>query len=243
MIKEIIYAEMEKRKADWQKKSHWPSEVSACKRQLWYKWRGVEKSNPITAPGWVKMELGHATHDRIFKWLKDSGIQIINEISGEKVLGWLKYPIHYRIDNVIEKDGRDYILEIKSKYAQGMRSVEERPNESDVKQLQLYLDMADIDNGILLYIGRDNGFMVEWEVGRAENITTLYEKYREIERLIEVDVEPAREFRAVLKEGVVKDKVQKDKVVYKSDWQCSYCPYLNYCYRQEIENKKTILNA
>jgi hypothetical protein len=129
-------------------------------------------------------------------------------------------------------------------------------------QTVAYMLLEDINQAILLYIGRDNGFMVEWEVRINGNTIILInngqstfdipdnyigkfnQRIKELtvlKRQIETGIEPDRDYQIVLKynKGELSDDFQKDSVKYKSDWHCQYCSWKSSCWSDVL---KEILN-
>jgi len=246
----LIY-EVQKKEEIYEKKSHYPSEVNKCIRQIWYKWKNIEPSNPITPQAWVKMKMGNAIHDLVFRWLEKSGIEIVNEISGEKRLEGLKYPIRYRLDNIaIDKDLNKMIgIEIKTGFARGIDEIKKqnKPKDEHLNQVLLYMLISDIDIFHILYIARDNGYMYDFLIDiRADkycidgrpiefDVKELYQQFFDIEKTIEKPEPPEREYMVIIKNGEIKDKIQKDKIIYKTDWQCQYCQWRDLCWKDVLE--------
>jgi hypothetical protein len=54
---------------------------------------------------------------------------------------------------------------------------------------------------------------------------------------------PDREYQVAIKNGEIKDKFQKEKIEYKSDWQCRYCSYANNCWKEELIKYKNFDNS
>jgi CRISPR/Cas system-associated exonuclease Cas4 (RecB family) len=249
MLKEIIYdyfnEKKEKENYTERELNFAPSYFHKCKRQIAYKKLNYEPSNPLTEANYAKFEMGNSVHDSIQNILKKIGIWIEGE--DFKNIEWCGLNWIYRIDGKIQKGDYVGIIEIKSVYASGFTSVEKEAKPEHELQLLLYMIFEHIENGILFYIGRDNGFMVEYNY----RVDTLYNKYAdEIENKIkdltalkseiEKGIIPDRDFNILLKNssGVISFDFQKDKVKYKSDWQCSYCQWKNLCWQQEIKEIK-----
>jgi len=251
MLKEKIYqyfSEKEKKQFDDTKEINFaPSYFKDCKKKIFYKKTGESESNPISEAGFVKMEMGKSIHDKIQNILKN--MKILSEAEDYKGKEYQGLKIIYRLDGIIEIDKKKIIIEIKTVYASGFNSIENEPRENDLIQLILYMELEEIDDGILLYIGRDNGFMVEYNIRRGNKIygkicKKILDKIAELKKLkeqIENKELPDRDFKIQLKnkDGEISEKFQKDKVSYKSDWQCSYCQWKNLCwkdYYEEIKN-------
>ena len=139
-------------------------------------------------------------------------------------------------------------LEIKSTYAGGFRMLEKsnKPKEDHLKQVLIYMSSTNIKTWWILYIGRDNGFMLEFKITKVNDKfycdgdllpycnADLYDKFYKIEQAIKIETEPKREFTVLIKDGEVRDKVQCKGVITKSDWQCLYCQWLNLCWKNEL---------
>jgi hypothetical protein len=229
--------------------SHYPSDASKCLRQLYYKWTDEKESNPIEAGGYWKMSMGNKIHDLINEFLENAGLEIVNEISVKKEIEGLKYPISGRIDNIfIDEDSTMSGIEIKSTYGAGVRAIKNKGlKESDIFQVLIYMSLSEIKRFYVLYIGRDDGYRVQFVIDIRNDLFCVDGKpiiitFKDIVfrlKLLELAIErreiPDREFKAAIKNGEIKDKFQKDKVIYKTDWQCSYCSYKNKCWKDDLE--------
>lgn len=238
-----------------QRESHYPSDISDCMRKLYYKWTNEPESNPITASGLWKMEMGKAIHKQFNKWLEDAGFDVIDEIGGKKQIDGLRYPISYRVDNVIMEDGKEVGIEIKTKYGRGIVDIEKnrQPQENDINQVCFYIYLSGINKWYLIYVGRDNAYRTQFEISRYDweyNIDNnkinfapndLIEKLTWLEHYVEVKQLPGRDFNVIIKNGEIKKQIQKDKIVYKSDWQCNYCQWLDICWQDKLNNGEAIL--
>jgi hypothetical protein len=135
-------------------------------------------------------------------------------------------------------------MEIKTTYAQGLRAVMDIPKPEDVIQMSLYMLFEHIENGILLYVGRDNGFLKEYVIKVGDPLyrialDTISKKIQDLKVLkanIKTREVPARDCQIVLKnnKGDISEKFQKDKKTYKTNWQCSYCQWKDMCWRNEM---------
>lgn len=106
------------------RESYYPSEVNKCIRQLYYRWTEQKESNPITAGAIWKMRIGDSIHDMIHDYLKNSGLEIVPEVSFKKDIG-LKYPLSGRIDDLfIDEDGELAGIEAKTSYGQGIINIQ-----------------------------------------------------------------------------------------------------------------------
>lgn len=219
--------------------SHYPSDISACKRQLYYKWVEEPISNPITSGGLLKMRMGTATHDIIPGLLELAGLESVSEITTRLTPPTLQYPISGRIDNlfIVPNTGGLGVIEVKTSYGAGVKALQKtgKPREGDENQVLTYLYLEpSIEIGILLYIGRDNGYRTEFIIkrddGKIHNI--IINKLRDLETKVKNRMIPDREYQVAIKNGEIVRKYQKDKVVHKSDWQCTYCGYVDTCWKR-----------
>lgn len=232
-----------------------PSAFSACKRALYWKAKGEQPTNPPDNPSLFKMKIGDIIHDNIQTLLTEKGILESFEEAKKKVYNGLEF--NYFYDGILNVDGKRYIMEIKTVYANGFRSIENEPKPEHVLQALCYMLFEEIDNAIILYIGRDNGYMLQYELRMMvtpedtwllvdNKKTDYYAKWlSKIEEFKRLKIQylagelPDRDFQMVFKNnGQIADEFQKDGVKYKSDWQCSYCSYKNKCWGSEMEEMK-----
>lgn len=249
MIKEKIYDYfISKQTAREQKDITFaPSYISSCKRQIFYKKTGTETTNPISQASFFKMEMGNSIHEKIQDIISKLDNVELLECEDFKTITYRDLPFCYRIDGKVLISNEVYILELKTVYASGYNTIEKEPKKEHVLQLLLYMIFENVSKGILLYIGRDNGFMVEYSYTVNELMrlygNELYEKIDSLNKLkqqIENKELPERDFAMVFKnkEGSITDKFTKDKKNYKSEWQCKYCGYQNLCWKDVLEKLK-----
>jgi CRISPR/Cas system-associated exonuclease Cas4 (RecB family) len=223
-----------------------PSSFSACRRQVYLKKRYATPSNLITAVSYMKMDMGTTIHTRIQEIVKKQGILL--EAEKLKTVKFQGLDFRYKIDGKIVLNRKRHIMEIKTTSGGGMRVVKYDPKPADVVQLSLYMLFENIQNGVLLYVGRDNGHIIEYNINHecsayTSAIAEIYHRILELKQLksqIQKGVLPNRDFQIALKnkDGVISEKFQKEKVVYKSDYQCSYCAYKDMCWKTKLEEIK-----
>lgn len=255
MLKELICAHLDTKKresnySERDKISFSPSSLNTCGRALYYKYTDTPASNEVSTHAYLKMLMGTTIHAEIEKILKEIGIYESGEELKEKNLFSLNF--RYMVDGVLRINEKRYIFELKTVYASGYNSIEREPKIEHVMQLLSYMHLEKIDNGILLYIGRDNGYMIEYNLviedgnlyinhyeknNYLEEFNGLIIKLKDIEKHIETEILPARDYQIVMKntKGEISEKFTKDKVNYKSDWQCSYCKWKDLCWEKELK--------
>ena len=224
-----------------------PSSFSACKRQIFYKKTATKITNPITTTSYLKMAFGIVLHEKIQAIVKSLGILVEAEKLKVTSLGKLKF--RYKTDGIVIINGMRYIMEIKTTHAQGFRIIRDAPKPEDVIQMSLYMVFERIQNGILLYVGRDSGFLKEYVVKVGDPryriaLDTISKKIQDL-KVLESDIRnrriPARDCQIALKnnKGIVSEKFQKDKKTHKTNWQCKYCQWHDLCWKNELEEIKT----
>lgn len=229
-----------------ERESYYPSEISKCTRQLYYKWIKQPPSNEMEAGAYWKMQMGNKIHDLIHDFLNDTGLEIIPEISFKKDVD-LNYPISGRIDNLfIDEDSKLAGIEVKTSYGAGIKRLQtaQNPRSEDLMQVIVYMGcIPEIDRFYLLYVGRDNAyrtqFVIEKETKTPWTFDKLLNKFRELEDCVFTMRLPEREYDVAIKNGEIKKKFQANGVIYTSDWQCMYCRYRDFCWEDEIWEDKT----
>ena len=240
----LIKKEYHKREA------YYPSEVNKCIRQLYYRWTEQKESNPITAGALWKMRIGDAIHDMIHEYLLASGMEIVPEVSFKKDIG-LKYPLSGRIDDLfIDEDGELAGIEAKTSYGRGIIEIQKIgiPKREDWNQVTVYINCnSSIKRFYIIYFGRDNAYRTQFVIERSkfteDNANVLYKKFAFLEEHTLNKSLPDREFQVAIKNGEIKDKFQKNKIEYKSDWQCRYCAFMNHCWKNELLKYKNTDNS
>ena len=252
MIKELIYKhfdgirlEKEAKEKDTVNINFAPSYVEKCKRQIYYNKLNVAASNPIETHSYIKFKMGDSVHLAIQDIFKSADIWVEGEDFKEvewNGLNWI-----YRIDGKLNIDNTNYLIEIKTVYTSGYNSIENEAKKEHEIQLFLYMLFENIDNGIILYIGRDNGHIVEYNY-TLDRLRKKYKEYFEIkikelkdlESKIKNKIMPERDKKIYLKNnnGNITETFQKDNVKYKTDWQCGYCQWKNLCWQEELKEIK-----
>jgi len=236
----------------WARSSHYASDITACRRQLYYKWTGEEKSNPPSAGAVWKMEMGKKAEDIIEDWCKwaveNGEIQSYDTQCHYRVHpDGLSHPIGMRLDFVIEGVRG---IELKTSFGRGIAQIQktQEPKEEHIAQVLLYTKLTPIKSFNLIYFGRDNGYRTEFIIDNHPDGLIVNGKVWElnlddyIENLVDVELAldagkiPDRDYQVAIKNGEIRDKYQKDNVVYKSDWQCMYCDFKDTCWSEVLRN-------
>jgi len=235
-----------------------PSYFCDCLRKVFRRKINAPQSNPISEAAWLKMELGKAVHEKLQNIFKDIGIWEQGEDFKEIEYQGLKFK--YLIDGLLKINDKKFICEIKSIYGNGFSAVEKGAKPEHLLQLVLYMEFENIDNGVLIYIGRDNGRMLEYYLQKGdkkynemlEKINKGIERFKKLKenfsKYLKENREPERDFQIQLKNtgDGYSENFRKDKVKYKSSWQCSYCVFKDNCWAyelEEIKNNKFYING
>ena len=202
---------------------YYPSEAGGCMRKMWFSYLLPRE----TEAGLIKVfEVGNMLHEFVVKVLQseknpeveliDSELPLKLEINGVLLSG--------RIDDVvlIKLSGKKVLVEVKST---GFLRYVEEPSEANVMQLQLYMRMSGIKDGIILYVEKNTlqsrWFNIEYSEKEAE---------RAIKRLNLLH-------ESLIKKSMPEAEAKTDK---KKEWMCRGCPYRDECERGRIEVQKPL---
>lgn len=169
------------------KTAHWPSEATACPRQIVYSWMETPKSNPIDGSGWWSIKLGGSIHELCQSTLEAierdpemlaalgwPGYKVRSEVRSEDVyVEGLRKPFRFRMDiTIVDDDGILATGEFKTMYGRGASDIKENgPKDAALAQVMIYqklsrmlkdklfpdLPQDEISRAYILYVSRDNG--------------------------------------------------------------------------------------
>jgi len=233
--------------------SHYPSTCSvvsggrkygSCLRQLYWKWTGETETNPLEVSSIWKMELGNSGHLAIINLMKKAGFDFESEVAGKVNVEGLKYPISFRLDNVIKSKTNKVGLEVKTTFMGSTNSVRDSgPKVEHLMQVMCYMKFAELNEFVLLYVDRGSGYRMQFFLTLKDEkyycdgkeipftIKDILERWIELEKALEEKKLPKRDYKVWLREdGTVQERKVIKKVINKSDWQCLYCPFQNKCW-------------
>ncbi len=222
-----------------------PSYWFSCGRQIFYKKTGLPASNTPGAPAELKRMIGKALHEMLQNIFRDQGVWIEGEDYKQTI--YQSIPITYRHDGQLRaKSGEIIQVEMKTVYSKGWKAIQSEPDQNDLAQLVMMMELEDNETGIIFYLCRDNGHMIEYTIRRGstayemaiDRITDRAKYLNKIVRMIKAgDDIPVREYQAYFKYHSDKllMKFQSEKKMWNSDWQCRYCPYVYDCWQAEIK--------
>ncbi len=252
--------------------SHYSSDALACDRQLYWRWKSEEVSEPQEVGGLIKMEFGNKAEEILsdsLAWAKQEGLiadyDEQNKIYHEDER--LEFPISAKRDYLIYFPGENEPLtcELKSSFGRGVKSVKDKgPKNEYLVQIFIYGRVSnDYGSNRMVFLGRDNGYRTEFfyqvlhgtqeEEGREGLIInnkfirisfdSIVCKFQRIENNVKFDSLPRRSFFAAIKNGEIKYMFQKNKVEYKTDWQCNYCEFQSKCWKEDLKKYRNSDNA
>lgn len=236
-----------------EKKSHYPSEVMDCRRKLYYRWIGKSHSNPISAGSIWKMEIGKSLEKMISEFLEKKGLDLITNQKFSLENNKLISPIHGELDVLFVDDGDLSGIEVKTSFGRGIVEIQKTqdPKIEHIAQVLIYKEALNIKKFYLIYVGRDNAYRTQFLFenindklccnGKPVKLTfdDIIDRYSEVEKFVEKQQEPERDFMAAIKNNEIKEKYQKNNVEYKTDWHCRYCAYQQSCWEDEIKMDRT----
>ena len=162
-----------------------PSSAHLCPRAIWYQSKGYEQEAP-SANGLRRMMTGTVYHTFIEEKLKGAGILV----SSEQSVTWDDPPIHGTYDAIIERtqDKKHILLEIKSMAEPKNPKYKAVPKSEHVIQWNLYSLMADLEEGIILYVNKNSQVYEICEVHRDSAILdSILAKFKKLKSYLDED--------------------------------------------------------
>jgi len=185
-------------------------------RKVWYSYKFPMETNPELLK---VFELGNILHDFVVKVLKSEKNPDVELIKTElpfrqEIEDFL---VSGRIDNIIliKASGKNILVEVKS--TGNIDFVEEAMHHNKI-QLQLYMHVTGIHNGILLYVDKRNLKSKVFPVNyNEEDALKIIDRFKVLNKLLKTDALPDPEARSG-KESL---------------WMCRYCEYRDKCYKED----------
>jgi len=189
---------------------YYPSEIAGCLRKTWFSYKNPK---PTDTKLMKIFEAGNMLHEFITNVIKSEKNKEVELIKSELPIQIKKkdFIISGRIDNLVlvKINNKLALVEVKStKFLP-----KEYKKEHEI-QLQLYMMAMGIENGIILYIQKDdlntNTFTIKHNKKLSEEII---ERFEELHKALTEDKLPEAE-------------AKKDK---EKEWMCSYCAWKEEC--------------
>ena len=209
--------------------------VGSCLRQLYWRWKGEEASNPIEAGSWWVMEMGKSVEEIVTEKLSSMNVLVDNNVkfydpamnmSGE-VDGFIwNFKMNKGIATIIEPR-RIVGLEVKSAYGYAFYyAIKNEPKIEHVLQVMLYLKYwKKVPVFKILYIARDNPRenraeynitlaegeypVVEGKVWRHISIGGVIARWAILKDCLEKEILPDRDYKWNYTKEEVEDRYSK----------------------------------
>lgn len=148
-----------------------PSYHETCPRWWYLMFKGVKVSPKTPARNYRIFDVGHWMHERYYKYFKQMGILIDNEVP-IKIDG--EVPIVGTADAIINWGG-PRLVELKSISPEGFqfRKVYKKPKDEHAQQAQVYMKALNLDKGFIIYEEKGSQEILIFEISRDDEI---YEK-------------------------------------------------------------------
>jgi CRISPR/Cas system-associated exonuclease Cas4 (RecB family) len=195
---------------------YYPSEIGRCLRNLYYSYKYPVEVKPKL----LKIfELGNIMHDFIVRVLKSEKIPEVELLDYEIPIKLEvdDFVISGRIDDLIllKTDNRKILVEVKS--CKDVKAVQ-KPQNSHLIQLQFYMHVTGIHEGLLLYIDKTTLETKTFKVEYDEHWSKLIiERFRMLHKALKNDELPRAEA----------------KLIPEISWMCNFCEYKEKCERNE----------
>jgi CRISPR/Cas system-associated exonuclease Cas4 (RecB family) len=222
---EIEESYLKQRRSDafTQKKTFSPSSIGYghgnCPRYWYYAFKGAEFVETTTAQGLANMQNGSAAHDRIQKVIGSTSrpVDFEVEVSNEDP------PIRGYIDGVMNWDGEEVIIEIKTAKEEvyAIRQSSMKPSGNHLLQLLIYMKIRKAAQGVFIYENKNTQELCLIPIRVSDRyikiIDDLFEWLRETRSAYENDTLPNR-------------------VSTKSTPMCKNCPVRDTCWAEKKDD-------
>ncbi|MEI6058514.1 MAG: PD-(D/E)XK nuclease family protein [archaeon] len=199
---------------------YYPSEIGGCLRKTWYSYKFPKEIDTKLAR---VFEAGNILHEFIADVIKSDKNKDVELLRSEMPIQikTKDFVISGRIDNLVllkvcdangnvnEKDCKEVLVEVKS-----TKFLPEECKKEHEMQLQIYMRATGVENGVVLYVQKDNlemkWFDVKLNVVEGEKIIERFER---------------------IHESLVSGKmpIAEAKMSSESKWMCDYCPWKAEC--------------
>lgn len=241
-----------------------PSAAGDCIRKLFYKYKGIQESEPIPANNLIKMDVGTGIHasfqKRILRQLAQKNIPAFTEVEFFADLGLCR-PLHGYIDFAWKENDQWIGAELKTMYGFAIQDARRNgPKPEHIIQSIIYasqtLKIGEYENVRfnsfqIYYYSRDNGDCIKFTLDiRNDNgvdvwcidgtpfgmdYAAIIGKFRLLDDMLKDDDIPERPYNVAIRNGEIVSRFQRDKKELKSDWQCLYCQWRSHCWDEFLK--------
>jgi len=194
-----------------------PSYTNQCKRYWYYMFEGVNTDVDFRPQTYRIFDNGHAVHDRLYKYFREMGILVNEEIP----VNYSSPPIEGTADGIINWYG-EKLIELKSISSEGFhyRQIYKKPKDEHYRQAQIYMECLNLDSGFVIYENKNNQELLPIYIEKDQVfIDKLFKKYREIYGSFVQQIIPERPYKITSK-------------------QCQSCNVRSLCWSGENDNGK-----
>lgn len=195
---------------------YYPSEIGSCLRKVWYSYKYPKETDiELTKI----FELGNLIHDfvsTVIESEKNPHVELLEKELPLK-LETKDFIVSGRLDDMLllKENGKKVLVEVKS-----TKSTEytREASRSHVMQLQLYMHITGVHDGVVLYVDKNNlkskSFSVRYNEEMAKEI---------LNRFIELNI-------CLVSGQLPVDEAKRDPSLM---WMCRYCEYSGMCEKNE----------
>lgn len=194
-----------------------PSYTNQCKRYWYYMFEGVNTDVDFRPQTYRIFDNGHAVHDRLYKYFREMGILVSEEIP----VNYSSPPIEGTADGIINWYG-EKLIELKSISSEGFhyRQIYKKPKDEHYRQAQIYMECLNLDSGFVIYENKNNQELLSIYIEKDQVfIDKLFKKYREIYGSFVQQIIPERPYKITSK-------------------HCQSCNVRSVCWSGENDNGK-----
>ena len=194
-----------------------PSYTNQCKRYWYYMFEGVNTEVDFRPQTYRIFDNGHAVHDRLYKYFREMGILVNEEIP----VNYSSPPIEGTADGIINWYG-EKLIELKSISSEGFhyRQIYKKPKDEHYRQAQIYMECLNLDSGFVIYENKNNQELLPIYIEKDQVfIDKLFKKYREIYGSFVQQIIPERPYKITSK-------------------HCQSCNVRSLCWSGENDNGK-----
>jgi len=209
MLKEIIDDFYREQQENRDREYFYVTDAGKCKRATFFKFKNAPAKD--LEPRVLRIfEKGEYHHRNLISSLIRMGIVVAAEISTPP-----QAIISGRADAILSIDSKLYVVDIKSMNSMAFRHLK-KPKEQHLYQVQLYLHFFNIQNGIILYVDKDQQKLKEFELDYDPDLAkNLMKGFLDLKEKIDNNIVPAR------------------CGSYPSKGGCRYCKFKELCKKGE----------
>lgn len=228
------------------KNTFWAGETEANAFDIYHRWAGTEPTNPPDTEKLMMFQAAKLIEQAYVDMFADMGILLTSEEEQSRIeMNRKGVPISGYMDAMLRYMGRDVVCEIKTYYGDWHEKdlMNDKPRESYLKQLAVYLDATGLEEGLLFYVNRGTGrqfqFVLERKGTKCKckdiefDLNDVYSRWADIYEYVQKGEAPPSDFtyKFDIEEldwtEVSKSDISKARNGHKvlGDWQALYSDY------------------